>query len=42
MTLRLAGHSVAEIAARTGRALRTIERVLHATRDRLADALRRD
>ena len=42
VTLRLAGHSVAEIAARTGRALRTVERVLHATRDRLSDVLRRD
>ena len=42
VTLRLAGHSVAEIATRTGRPLRTVERALHATRDRLADELRRD
>lgn len=35
--LRLEGHEVKEIAARTGRARRTVERVLHDFRARLSD-----
>ena len=40
LALRMTGHTVAEIAARTGRAVRSVERVLHKVRDRLADLLR--
>lgn len=38
--LRMDGYSVAEIAARTGRALRSVERVLQRVRDQLAECLR--
>lgn len=37
--LRMAGHTPAEIAADTGRSVRTVERILREARDRLADAL---
>lgn len=37
--LRMTGHTAAEIAALTGRSVRTVERVLREARDRLAEAL---
>jgi DNA-directed RNA polymerase specialized sigma24 family protein len=36
--LRLAGYEVGEITARTGRARRTVERILHDFRERVAAA----
>lgn len=36
---RMVGHTIDEIAASTGRAVRTVERVLRHTRDRLAELL---
>jgi len=36
---RLLGHTVNEIATDTGRAVRTVERVLRQARDRLAELL---
>lgn len=38
--LRMTGHTPAEVAAHTGRSVRTVERILREARDRLADALR--
>lgn len=40
LALRMTGHTVAEIAARTGRAVRTTERLLQKIRDQLADVFR--
>jgi RNA polymerase sigma-70 factor, ECF subfamily len=40
IALRMTGHSVDEVAAQTGRAKRTVERVLQKARDRLTDLLR--
>jgi RNA polymerase sigma-70 factor (ECF subfamily) len=40
--LRVEGHEVAEIAARTGRSKRTVERLLQEARRRLADILSED
>ena len=39
VSLRMAGHEVPEISRRTGRSLRTVERVLQKARNRLRDAL---
>jgi RNA polymerase sigma-70 factor, ECF subfamily len=39
VSLRMAGHEVPEISQRTGRSLRTVERVLQKARNRLRDAL---
>lgn len=40
IALRMTGHSVDEVAEQTGRAKRTVERVLQKARDRLTDLLR--
>jgi RNA polymerase sigma-70 factor (ECF subfamily) len=40
VALRMTGHTVAEIADQTGRARRTVERVLQQARDQLTDVLR--
>jgi RNA polymerase sigma-70 factor (ECF subfamily) len=37
--LRMTGHELTEIAAKTGRSLRTVERVLHKARSRLRELL---
>lgn len=39
VALRMLGHTIDEIAAHTGRAVRTVERVLRHARDRLAELL---
>jgi RNA polymerase sigma factor (sigma-70 family) len=39
VAMRMLGHTIDEIAARTGRAVRTVERVLRHARDRLAELL---